>query len=358
MAIQDKVKFGSMRSVMFFGLIGILTVAMLYLFLPFFYPIFWAAVIAIIFYPLYELFNRYIRWKGLNATLMLLVILAVLIIPLMLLALLVANESVKLVSQITQSGFVSNTQEVSLGFTTWVEKTALAPYMETLRDRWTEYAKAGTNAISSYSFHLIKSVTQNSFRFVFMFLLMLYTLFYLFKDGEKITKRVMHLSPLGDKYEQMLFNRFTSTTRATLKGTFIVGGIQGAIGGILFWITGVPGALVWAVIMTALSIIPAVGAFIIWLPAGLLMLGFGLVWQGLTILIVGTVLISNIDNILRPIIVGRDIEMHPVVVLFSTLGGIFIFGISGFIIGPIIAALYLAVISIYDHYYSHELDNN
>jgi len=168
----------------------------------------------------------------------------------------------------------------------------------------------------------------------------------------------MHLSPLGDRYETMLYERFTSTTRATLKGTLLVGLVQGSLGGIVFYLAGVQGALIWGLIMAAASIVPALGSSIVWLPAGIIALALGNVWQGLMILILGAFLISTIDNLLRPKLVGKDIQMHPLLVLFSTLGGIFWFGISGVVIGPVIAALFLAVISIYDDHYSNELGKN
>lgn len=358
MAKNEKVKFATMRSVMFFGLIGILSIAMLYLFRPFFYPIFWAAVIAIMFYPLYKWLNKHIKAPSVNATLMIPIVLAVLFIPLFLLSLLVINESVKLVTSISESGVLTSHADVSNSVTAFVEKTALAPYMERISERLPEYISTASQYLGSAVVSAVGAVTQNSLRFFMMFFIMLYTLFYFFRDGDKLLKRLMHISPLGDKYEAMLFEKFTSTTRATLKGTFIVGGIQGLLGGILFWVTGIQGVLVWGVLMTALSIIPAVGSFIIWAPAGIFLLLSGAVWQGLTILIFGVVVIGNIDNFLRPALVGKDIEMHPLVVLFSTLGGIFIFGISGFIIGPIIAALYMAMVSIYGHYYQRELSNN
>ncbi len=346
-----------MRSVTFFGLIGVLSIAVLYLFLPFFYPIFWAAVIAIVFYPLYKMLQRHIKWSNLNSTLMLLVVLGVLIIPLVLLSLLVVNESFKLFSNIG-AYTLPTTQNVSEGIDLWAQKFGLVPYVEIVREKWTAYAQSGSKIIGSHIISAAKSITQTSAKFIFMFFIMLYTLFFFFRDGEKMIKRVMHLSPLGDKYESMLLDRFTSAIRATLKGTFIVGGVQGIIGGILFWITGIPGAFVWAVVMTAVAILPGVGPVIVWIPAAILMLAFGNTWQGLTIIAVGAGIIGTIDNILRPMIVGKDIEMHPVIVLFSTLGGIWIFGISGFIIGPVIAALYMAVVSIYDHYYENELGHN
>src|SRR3989338_3429830 len=126
---------------------------------------------------------------------------------------------------------------------------------------------------------------------------MLYSLYYFFKDGPQILKRIMHLSPLGDTYEALLYDKFTSTARATLKSTLIIGGVQGALGGILFWATGIEGALVWAVIMAVFSIIPAVGPFLVWLPAGIIMLALGNFGSGLAILIGGGVLIRSGHNL-------------------------------------------------------------
>jgi len=167
----------------------------------------------------------------------------------------------------------------------------------------------------------------------------------------------MHLSPLGDTYEEMLYEKFTSATRATLKSTLIVGGIQGTLGGILFWIAGIEGAFVWGTIMVVLAIIPALGPPLILIPAGIIVLILGNLSSGI-LLLVGALVISFVDNLLRPPLIGKDIQMHPLVVLFATLGGILLFGISGFVIGPIIAALYTSIMSIYEHYYKTELGNN
>jgi predicted PurR-regulated permease PerM len=168
----------------------------------------------------------------------------------------------------------------------------------------------------------------------------------------------MHLCPLGDRYEQKLYDRFTSTARATIKGNLILGAIQGGLGVILFTLTGVPGALIWGVIMMLFCVIPGLGSFIVWFPAGLITILAGNTWQGIIILLVGALIISTIDNFLRPVLVGKDIQMHPLLVLFSTLGGIVVFGASGFIIGPIIAALFMAFWDMYEGYYHEELNHN
>ncbi len=351
---STKLGFNKMRSVFFFGLIIILGIAILYIFRPFLYPIFWAAVIAILFYPLYNWFDKHLKSKNLSGFLTLTVVIVTVFLPLIFLSTLLVNESVNLYRSVSSWDI----SKQIVGASDWINKTSLAPLLQKTQSEWTNHAANTAKFISVFLFNNIKNVTQNSLRFIFMFFIMFYTLFYFLKDGERMLKRLMYFSPLGDEYEKMLYEKFRSTSRATLKGTFIVGAIQGILGGLLFWATGIEGALIWGVIMTALSVIPAIGSFLVWLPAAIVMLIIGSIWQGVTILLVGTLLISTIDNLIRPPLVGKDIQMHPLLVLFSTLGGILIFGISGFVIGPVIASLFVAVMTIYDHHYRNELMNN
>ncbi|MBD3311331.1 MAG: AI-2E family transporter [Candidatus Magasanikbacteria bacterium] len=354
MAKTDKVSFNKMRSVFFFGLIIILAIAVIYIFLPFFYPIFWAAVLAIIFYPLYKFVHKHIKMPGFSSIISILLIIVILFLPLVVIGLLVINESIDLYHAVSQANFLDGVKNIS----NILETTPFAPYAETIRTEWTGYAANAAKTVSVLIFNNLKNITQNSLRFIFMLFIMFYTLYYFFKDGPRMLKKLMHLSPLGDKYENLLYEKFTSTTSATIKGTIIVGGVQGILGGIVFWLTGIEAALIWGIVMIALSIIPAIGSFLVWMPAGIIMIAVGNIWQGILILVFGAVIISTIDNLLRPYLVGNDTQMHPLVVLFSTLGGLIIFGISGFVIGPIIAALFLSIMSIYDYYYKNELEKN
>ncbi|MBU0596801.1 AI-2E family transporter [Patescibacteria group bacterium] len=351
--MPNKVNFNTMRSVFFFTLIIILGVGTLYIIMPFIYPIFWAAVIAVLFYPLYARIQKWLKLPRVSSMITLTFVVIVIFLPLTLLSILLVNESVELYVQVSNGNYLTSVE----GATVWLDNTPLAPYVEKVKTEWTGYATSATKAISIFLFQNVKSLTEVSLKFVFMLFIMFYTLYYFFKDGPNMLKALMRLSPLGDKYEVMLYQKFTSTTRATLKSTFIVGGIQGILGGIMFWIAGIQGALIWGLIMVALSIIPAVGSVIVWLPAAIIMLSLGHIGAGIFILIGGTV-ISFIDNLLRPPLIGNDIQMHPLIVLFTTLGGLIMFGISGFVIGPIIAALFMAIMSIYNHYYRNELENN
>ena len=342
-----------MRSGFFFGLILLFAIAMLYLVRPFLYPIFWAAVIAVICAPVYRWILKYLKLPKVSSLFAIGFVILAVLLPLGLVAGLLVNESVDLYNKVAGGTYFTEVRETARR----LEGTALGPVVAQVQEQWTSYAANVTKTVSLFLFENVKKLTQVSLWFLFLLFIMLYSLYYFFKDGPQILKRIMHLSPLGDTYEALLYDKFTSTARATLKSTLIIGGVQGALGGILFWATGIEGALVWAVIMAVFSIIPAVGPFLVWLPAGIIMLALGNFGSGLVILIGGSV-ISFVDNLLRPPLLGKDTEMHPLIVLFATLGGILLFGISGFIIGPIIAALFLAVVSIYDYYYRNELQNN
>lgn len=347
--------FGQIRGAVFFGLIIILGVIALYLILPFAYPIFWAMVVAVTFYPVFSWINSHIKLPSISSFITVLLVIVVLFLPLILLSLLLVQESADLYTSIESGNYFGAVESL----TAHLEgNSRFAPLVQTVKQEWTSYAASGARALSIFIFDNIKAITQNSIRFMFQGFIMLYTLFYFFKDGKDILKRIMYLSPLGNRYEEMLYYRFVSTTRATLKSTIILGGIQGLLGGILFWATGVEGAFIWAIVMTILSIIPAVGSFLVWAPAGLIMLFAGSIAKGIIILAVGAIIISNIDNVLRPPLLGKDTSMHPLLVLFATLGGLIFFGVSGFVIGPIIMSLFLAVISIYDHHYKRQLQSN
>ncbi len=349
---RSTVSFDRIQATFFFGILGLLSLGILYLFRPFAYPIFWAAVTAAVFYPMYtKILTSTKGREGLSSIIAVFIIIVIIFIPLVTLSALVVNESVNLYQKISESGVFDSPQNVS----SWLESTPLAPYLDTIRTNWTEYASKITQTVSSFLFNGLKNITQNSVTFVIMAIVMLYTLYYFFKDGKRMLKRLGHISPIGSEYEDMLYNRFTSTVRSTLKSTLIIGGIQGLLGGILFWITGIEGVLVWSVIMVIVAILPAMGTPLILIPAGIIMFALGNFWQAI-VLFSGTGVISVVDNFLRPMLVGRDTQMHPLVIFFSTLGGIIIFGVSGFVIGPVIAALYLSVLTIYDHYYNRQLN--
>lgn len=350
---SSKVNFLSVRSFFFFGLIVSFGIAILYIFQPFIYPLFWAAIIAAMFHPVYRFLSQHTKMPSISSALTLLLIVAILFIPLAGVSILVVQQSIDLYSTLAQSGY-----QFSVGnATSWITQTPLAPYHTMIIQQFETHAGDIAKNITTFIIQNFATITQISATFVFQLCIMMYSLYYFLKDGDRILKRIVHLSPLGDTYENLLFTKFTSTSRATLKSTLIIGGIQGTLGGLLFFFTGIPAPVVWGIVMIAFSIIPGMGSFVVWFPAVIISLIMGNVDTSIIILIGGS-LISLVDNLLRPPLLGRDTQMHPLVVLLSTLGGLFLFGVSGFIIGPVLAALFIAVIDMYDHYYKDELAHN
>src|SRR5690606_28556317 len=186
------------------------------------------------------------------------------------------------------------------------------------------------------------AIGQDTLRITVFFFLMLYLLFFFLRDGPKLLDGLVRALPLGDERERHLLGRFAEVSRATIKGTLVVGIVQGAIGGIAFWMLGINGAVLWGVVMALLSILPAVGPALVWLPAAIVLLATGRIIAGIVLILIGVLVIGLVDNLLRPILVGRDTRMPDYLILLSTLGGLTAFGLAGIVIGPIIAAFFLS----------------
>lgn len=201
--------------------------------------------------------------------------------------------------------------------------------------------------LSQGVFSILQKTYESIANFILMGIVMFFTLYYFLIDGKELVRKAMYISPLRDTHERMLIDKFVSMSSATLKGSLITGIVQGIAGGLLFAAVGIPSAVIWGIVMMFFSLIPMFGTSLIWLPAGIIMLFLGNIWQGVVILTVGVSVVSVIDNLLRPKLVGKDSQMNPLLVFFSMLGGINIFGFLGFIIGPIIVALALTLWDIY-----------
>jgi predicted PurR-regulated permease PerM len=186
--------------------------------------------------------------------------------------------------------------------------------------------------------------TMTFFLLVFV---MLYATFFFLVGGREALQKVLYYSPLPPDDEERIVGRFLSVARATVKGTLLVGVAQGALGGIGFWIAGIGGAVFWGVAMTALSVIPSIGTAIIWVPGVIYLFAIGKTAAAVALLAWCSLIVATIDNLLRPALVGRDTKLPDVLILVSTLGGIVLFGVTGFIIGPLIASMFVTVWEIY-----------
>jgi len=215
--------------------------------------------------------------------------------------------------------------------------------MEAWQARISAGAAQGSQLIAGQAL----TIGQNTFDFLISFFVMLYLLYFLVRDGSELSKTMREAVPLAKPHTHYLLNKFTTVIRATVKGNVAVAIAQGAIGGIAFWLLNVQGALLWAVLMAFLSLLPAVGAALIWGPVAIYFLATGHFWQGGILIFVGVFVIGLVDNILRPVLVGKDTQMPDYIVLMSTIGGMAIFGINGFVVGPVIAALFMAAWSLF-----------
>ncbi len=245
--------------------------------------------------------------------------------------------------------------------TPWVQKNltepdAITKTLESLPfyDRLEPYreqilTKAGelVGTVSTFLINGVSSATVGTVNFLFMFFILLYTMFFFLMDGGKLLARILYYLPLEDEEEKRIIDKFTSVTRATLKGTAVIGILQGSLAGIAFAVVGIQGAVFWGTIMTVLSIIPGIGTGLIWIPAAVILIAGGSVAKGIGLAIFCGLIVGSIDNFLRPRLVGKDTQMHDLLILFGTMGGIMMFGVLGFIIGPIVAALFVTVWDIY-----------
>ena len=340
------------RNIPFFVILGLVTLLFLYLLKPFFFPIFWAAVIAGVFRPLYSRIDGKLNRPNLSTAILFLLIALIVLLPAGIIGTLVFNESVQMYNNLSP-----DTKEMESSIqrliNTIVDNSVVHLFRinkAMLIAKTTEVAQGITN----YIFVHLTQLTQNTLGLLVQFAIMLYTLFFFVRDGDRFLRMAMKVIPLGMGREKFLYERFIATARSTLKVTLIIGGIQGALGGIVFFATGVEGALIWGLLMILMAIVPVVGCTIIWAPAGIVMILMGHIWQGILILAVGTFVISTVDNLLRPILLGKDVEMHPLLIFLSTLGGIIIFGFSGFVIGPVVTSLLIALWEMYEEFYRKE----
>ena len=191
------------------------------------------------------------------------------------------------------------------------------------------------------------NIGQNTFDLIVELIIVLYLLFFLVRDGDDLARRIRSAIPLHADQQRELFNSFTTVIRATVKGNVVVAIVQGALGGLIFWFLASTRRCLWAVVMAFLSLLPAIGSALIWLPVAIYFLVTGATWQGLVLIAYGVLIIGLVDNLLRPFLVGKDTKMPDYIVLISTLGGMAIFGLNGFVIGPVIAAMFMAVWDIF-----------
>jgi predicted PurR-regulated permease PerM len=301
-----------------------------------------AAIFAAVARPLYLQVEKGFRgYSGLASAFTILLLLVLVITPLTLLAGAVASEALRVAENVRPWIDARIAQPSLLD-----DAIRRLPYFEYVEPHRAEIMKRGAEAVGAVGTFLANSVsaaTRGTVLFFFHFFLLLYTMFFFLKDGPRMLQATMLYLPLAEEDKEQMLDRFTSVTRATLKGTLVIGVAQGGLAGLAFWVAGIDGVIFWTTLMIVLSIIPGIGAAVVWVPAVILLAAQGAVAQGLGLALFCALVVGTVDNVLRPRLVGRDTKMHDLLILFSTLGGLFFFGATGFIIGPILAALFITV---------------
>lgn len=302
----------------------------------------WALFLALVFWPMHQRCLQRVRRPNLAAALTLASIVVIVIVPLFMVSAQVVDQASVLVQGI-RSGQIQPAQ--------WVQRMleALPHWAQGLLQRFgvsdlaSVLQRAG-EVLASSSKTITTGVLglgQVTLDFLVSFFIMLYVLFFFLRDGQALGDRIAAAIPLRPRQTQRLLGQFVTVVRATVKGNVVVALVQGVLGGIAFAVLGIPGAVLWGTLMALLSLLPAVGAALVWGPVALYELFTGQLVAGIGLAVWGTLVIGLVDNVLRPILVGRDTRMPDYLVLVATVGGISLFGLNGFVMGPVVAALFL-----------------
>ncbi|MEM1055052.1 MAG: AI-2E family transporter [Bacteroidota bacterium] len=331
----------------FLILVVLVTAAFAWLLGGYLLTVFWATVLAIVFATPFRWIRKRLGGRGTAAALLtLLMILLLVVAPLVGLGAAVTTEAVSVYSAVAE-GTVDLTEPIARAEEFLPRLTRMAEDwgvdLNNIRERVSSTALAASQAVATG----IVSVGQQTAQFILLLAVTLYLLFFFLRDGDRLVATLVRALPLGDVRERRLFSRFAAVTRATVKGSFIVAAIQGAIGGVAFALLGLGAPILWGSIMAVCALIPAVGTALVWIPAVGYLLATGAWVKALILIGVGAGVIGTVDNALRPILVGRDAGMPDYMILLTTLAGLATFGISGLVIGPIIGGLFMTVWDIF-----------
>ncbi len=325
----------------------VLVAAATFLFLlilwPFFGAVCWAVFIAIVFWPMHRRFLQGSHGRrNMAAAASITVILLIVILPMAMIVASITQEASLLVEKM-RSGEIQLSQyfvRFLAALPEWarnmMHRFGLAD-LQLLQQKILATLSASGQVLTSR----VVGIGQVTVDFIVAFFVMLYLLFFLFRDGEQLAQSIARAIPLHPQHTRRLLTQFATVVRATVKGNIVVALVQGALGGLAFSVLGVSGAALWGAVMALMSLLPAVGAALVWAPVALYFLFAGALVKGIGLALWGALVIGLVDNVLRPVLVGKDTRMPDYLVLVATLGGIVVFGLNGFVIGPVIAAMFL-----------------
>ena len=323
--------------------------ALVWILLPFYGTILWASIIAMLFEPGYRRLLPRLRGRRTAAALLILgAVLVIVVLPFALLSASLAREAVGIYERL-QSGALNPAlylRGVFDAFPAWIgallRRFGLIDF-DDLQRRGIAALSQGSSFLAGQALNL----GQNTFDFAASLCITMYLAFFLIRDGDSVVRTLRRAVPLAPAQQQELLDKFSTVIRATVRGNLLVAAIQGALGGLAFWFLDIGGALLWAVLMAFLSLLPAIGAALVWLPVAIYLLVSGQFGSGLALAAWGLLVIGLIDNLLRPVLVGKDTRLPDYVVMMTTLGGMAVLGINGFVVGPVVAAMFFAVWHLY-----------
>jgi len=327
----------------FLILLAVLTVALAAIIWPFYGAVFWGAVLALLFEPLYRKLAARLRNRRTVAALVTLsVILVMVILPLTLVAISLVQEVTAMYQRVRsgQVNFGAYFAQILAALPSWASGLLERLGLDDLAVLQTKLTAAINQRGETFASRAV-NFGQDALDLVIGFCIAMYLLFFLLRDGAAVAREIRAAIPLDPIVKARLLERLRTVIRATVKGNVLVAAAQGALGGLAFWVLGVHAPMLWAVVMAFLSLLPAVGAALIWGPVAIYLLAIGQLAQGFGLIAFGVFVIGLIDNVLRPILVGKDTRMPDYVVLISTVGGLALIGINGFVIGPLIAAMFM-----------------
>jgi predicted PurR-regulated permease PerM len=305
-----------------------------------------AGIFSALSHPLYRRLARALGGRQMLASgITLLLIVLVILLPLTGLMGVVTTQAIKVGQSVTP--WVQKQLASPDAISQWLSDLPFYDQVAPYRDTIIQKAGQLVASLAHFLVNGVQAATMGTVHFIFMLFVLLYAMFFFLVDGDKLLEKILYYIPLEDDDERRMLARFTSVSRATLKGTAVIGVVQGGLAGIAFAVAGIPSAVFWGTVMAVLSIIPGIGTALVWGPAAVILAAKGHWGAALGLALFCGVGVGSVDNLLRPRLVGKDTEMHDLMILFSTLGGIALFGVIGFIIGPIVAALFITIWEIY-----------
>nr|WP_207161365.1 AI-2E family transporter [Rhabdochromatium marinum] len=320
---------------------------------PFLMAIFLSGIFSALARPVYLRLDQWFKGRHHLASLVtLLIMVAIVLIPLTSLIGVVIAQAIDVSESVTP--WVKKLTEPGV-LTAKIEHLPLYDVLLPYRELLISKAGEAVSLVSTFLVGGLSSLTLGTANVVFMIFVMLYTIYFLQMDGHRLVEKILYYLPLKSSDEHLMLDKFTSVTRATLKGTLLIGALQGTLAGIAFAVAGINNAVFWGTLMAVLSVIPSIGSALIWIPAVILLMIQGQVLSSLLLGLFCGLIVGSLDNVLRPILVGKDTKMHELMIFFSTLGGIMMFGLTGIFIGPLIASLFITIWDMYGTAFKHLL---